>query len=84
MTGLTVENVHTMSSRPWVFVTGHLEGEPLHIGDRLSVVRDGIPTATVVVRSIELHSARTTTTVALDGADSGSISEGDVLRRPSS
>lgn len=81
MTRLTVENVHRMSSRPWVFVTGQLEGAPLRIGDELTVTHGGDTVAGVVVRSIELHATAGRTTVAVDAADTELITEGVVLTR---
>jgi hypothetical protein len=35
MTRLVVVNVHRMSSRPWTFVTGRLEGDALRVGAEL-------------------------------------------------
>jgi translation elongation factor EF-Tu-like GTPase len=81
MTRLIVENVHRMSSRPWIFVTGRLEGDALRIGDELTLTGSDDSTAPVVVRSIELHGAPTKTTVAVDGASAGTIEQGTVLTR---
>jgi len=77
MTRLIVENVHRMSSRPWAFVTGRLEGDSLRVGDELV---DGRSIA-VVVRSVELHSAPATTTVAVEGVSADTIRAGTVLTR---
>jgi translation elongation factor EF-Tu-like GTPase len=81
MTRLIVENVHRMSSRPWIFVTGRLEGDALRIGDELTLMGAYDSAASVVVRSIELHGAPTKTTLAVEGASAGTIVEGAVLTR---
>ena len=64
MTRLIVESVHRISSRPWVFVTGRLEGGDLRSGDEMSVTYGDAHVASAVVRSIELPascaSSRTT------------------------
>ncbi|MBU2669946.1 hypothetical protein KOI35_41205 [Actinoplanes bogorensis] len=77
MTRLTVENVHRLSSRPWLFVTGELEGDPLQVGDELTFSEDD--PAVVVVRAIEFHGAPTKTTIAVDGPGATSIAQGVVL-----
>ncbi|GID64630.1 hypothetical protein Acy02nite_25110 [Actinoplanes cyaneus] len=79
MTRLTIERVHRLSSRPWLFVTGHLEGEALRIGDELTVLDGGVPSGLAVVRSIELHAASSKTTVAVDTDVVDSVREGAVL-----
>jgi hypothetical protein len=81
MTRLIVENVHRMPSRPWTFLTGRLEGDPLRIGDRLGVADADGPAEPVVVQAIELHGAPATTTVAVDGASAAAIQVGTVLTR---
>ena len=81
MIRLTVERVHRMSSRPWVFVTGRLEGGELRIGDELTVVHDDVPVASAVVRSIELHGPPGTTTVAIDAGLADSVQDRAVLVR---
>ena len=77
MTRLVVENVHRMSSRPWTFVTGRLDGDALRVGDELVDDRS----ISVVVRSVELHSAPATTTVAVEGVSAEAIRAGTVLTR---
>ncbi|NMO57772.1 hypothetical protein HH310_42250 [Actinoplanes sp. TBRC 11911] len=79
MTRLIVQNVHRLSSRPWTFLTGRLEGDALRIGDELTF-SDG-PAASVVVRSVELHGGPGMTTVAVEGAFAGEIRAGAVLTR---
>jgi hypothetical protein len=81
MTRLIVENVHRVSSRPWAFVTGRLEGEELHIGDELIVAQGDEPGASAVIRSIELHSPPGKTTVAIDVELAASFRDGTVLTR---
>ena len=81
MTRLIVENVHRMSSRPWVFVTGRLEGDVLRIGDELALLRADDPVVSVVIRSIELHGEPGKTTVGVEGASAEEIRVGAVLSR---
>ncbi|MEV4276890.1 hypothetical protein [Actinoplanes xinjiangensis] len=81
MTRLTVERVHRLSSRPWLFVTGQLEGDALHVGDELMVLDGGAPSGRAVVRSIEMHVAASKTTVAVDVDVVDSVREGAVLAR---
>jgi hypothetical protein len=81
MTRLIVENVHRISSRPWAFVTGRLEGDELRIGDELTVAHGDAAGASAVIRSIELHSPPGKTTVAIDVEHADSIRDGTVLTR---
>lgn len=81
MTRLIVENVHRIPSRPWAFVTGRLEGGELRMGDELVVRHGDVPEVAAVVRSIEVHSAPGTTTVALDAELAVSLRRGTVLSR---
>ncbi|WIM93996.1 hypothetical protein ACTOB_005996 [Actinoplanes oblitus] len=81
MTRLIVERVHHLSSRPWLFVTGRLEGEALRIGDELTVWDGGVAAGLAVVRSIELHAASSHTTVAVESDLASAIQEGAVLAR---
>lgn len=79
MTRLVVENAHRIPSRPWAMVTGRLEGDELRIGDELVVQHGDAPGVTAVIRSIELHSAPGTTTVALDAELADGLRHGTVL-----
>lgn len=81
MIRLTIERVHRLSSRPWLFVTGQLEGDALRIGDELTVMVGGTPSGLAVVRSIELHTTSSKTTVAVDADLADSVREGAVLAR---
>ncbi|GAB2592366.1 hypothetical protein Aab01nite_37710 [Paractinoplanes abujensis] len=81
MTRLIVEGLHRLSSRPWLFVTGRLEGDALRIGDDLSLEGD-ISQPAVTVRAIELHGPPGRTTVAVDGVGAAVIGQGAVLVRP--
>lgn len=76
MTRLIVENVHRIPSRPWLLVTGRLDGAALRIGDVLTVATGEDP---IVVRSIEIHGAPGRATVAVDAAHAGLIGQGTVL-----
>lgn len=87
MTRLIVEAVHRTSSRPWVFVTGRLEGDGLRVGDEMAVARGyvdvngDINVASVVVRSIELHGPPGKTTIAVDADLADLLGDGAVLIR---
>ena len=81
MTRLIVENVHRIPSRPWVLVTGRLEGDQLRIGDELTVAHGEFPVATAVIRSIELHSPPGKTTIAIDADLADSVRDGVALIR---
>jgi len=81
MTRLIVDNVHRMSSRPWTFLTGRLEGDALRIGDRLGVAGADGPGEPVVVQSVELHGAPAKTTVAVEGTSAATIQAGTVLTK---
>lgn len=65
---LVVENVHKVSRRPWIFVTGRLDGGPLAIGDSVSIAFGDKPATSTLVRSIELHGPPGKTTIAIDAA----------------
>ena len=81
-TRLTVERVDTISRRPSrIFVTGTLEGGPLHIGD--SVVIDDVDRAAThtVIRSIEVHTAPGRATITLDAALKAFVRSGVVISR---
>ncbi|AGL18680.1 hypothetical protein [Actinoplanes sp. N902-109] len=79
---LVVENIHKLSRRPWIFVTGRLEGDPLRIGDSVTVRGDGDVAVPAVVRSIELHGAPGRTTIALDATLGTEVTAGTVIARP--
>ncbi|GIM67071.1 hypothetical protein Aco04nite_04650 [Winogradskya consettensis] len=69
-TRFVVERTDRISGRAWLFVTGILEGDPLHVGDELTGA---------VIRAIEFHSGSGAgkTTIAVDTA--AAIHAGDVL-----
>jgi hypothetical protein len=81
MTRLIVETVHRISSRPWIFVTGQLEGGDLDLGDEMTVTYGDAQVASAVVRSIELHSAPGKTTIAVDADLADALRDGAVLIR---
>ena len=76
MTRLVVENIHRIPSRPWLFLTGQVEGAALHIGDRMTVENSGLP---VIVRSIDIHGAPGKATIAVDATIGDAVGEGTVL-----
>jgi hypothetical protein len=79
MTRFIVEGVHRVSSRPWVFVTGRLEGDGLRLGDEMTVEHGDVNVASVVVRSIELHGPPGRTTIAVDADVADALRDGAVL-----
>jgi sulfate adenylyltransferase subunit 1 (EFTu-like GTPase family) len=81
MTRLTVERTFRLSSRDWLLVTGVLDGGALTIGDHVMVHDGDRQSAQTVIRSIEMHSAPGTTTIAVDLALDDLIRPGtEVLR----
>ena len=66
MCRLTVERTFRLSGRPWLLVTGVVDDGPLRIGDHVVVRAGGQLSARTVIRSIEMHSAPGTTTIAVD------------------
>jgi hypothetical protein len=81
MTQLIVERVDHISSRPWLFVTGRLTGDPLYVGDEMVVTLGQSVTASAVIRAIEFHTRQGMTTIAVDDDLDGSIQAGAVLTR---
>ena len=73
---LVVEAVHRISGRPWILVTGVLEGGVLHVGDHVVVRSGNGKEAGAVVRSIELHGPPGRTTVALDEGLASNVGPG--------
>jgi len=63
---MVVQYVHRISGRPWILVSGRLEGGTLHIGDLVKVVVDGGPDVMATVKTIEVHSPPGLTTFGLD------------------
>ncbi|MBU3061932.1 hypothetical protein KO481_10385 [Nocardia sp. NEAU-G5] len=79
---LLVERVDALRSRAqWIFVTGVLSGEPVHIGDTLTVQHAGSPTD-ATIRTIEIHTAPGKTTIALDAELKPIIVPGTIIERP--
>lgn len=76
---LVVERVHKLSRRPWIFVTGRLEGEPLTLGQRVTVRHGDLAVATATIESVEIHSAPGMTTVAVDELFAAVVRAGSVL-----
>jgi hypothetical protein len=74
-----VERVHRLPRRPWIFVTGRLEGEPLTPGQRVTVRHGDLAVATATIESIEIHSAPGMTTVAIDELFAGVVRAGSML-----
>lgn len=81
-TRLIVERTFKLAGRPYLLVSGALEGDPLRIGDHITVQTGGEPPIATTVRSIELHSAPGTTTVAVDLGLDAQIKPGTVVVRP--
>ena len=79
MTQLVVEAVHRFSGRPWIFVTGRLDGGAVRIGDRLLVTYRDLAPVAAVIRTIEMHAPAGRTTIALDAEFGDRLGEGAVL-----
>ncbi|WP_109522610.1 hypothetical protein [Nocardia aurea] len=78
---LVVERVDVVPSRAdWMFVTGALTGEPISVGDEVTI-RDSDQVTVATVESVELHSRPGKTTIVL-GADLRSVvTAGTVVQR---
>jgi hypothetical protein len=79
---LTVERVHMLSGRQRLLVTGRLIGGPLRPGDQVTIGHRDRVAMRAVVRSVEIHSAPGTVTIALDASVASSISAGTVITQP--
>lgn len=78
---LDVERVDIVPSRAdWMFVTGVLSGEPVNIGDRISV-HNGDQTTVTTVESVELHCRPGKTTIVLDAELRSTVTAGTVIQR---
>ena len=81
MTRLIVERVDRIPSRPWLFVTGRLEGNAVHVGDVMTVSHGQAAQTSAVIRAIEFHSRPGKTTIAVDGDLADSVQVGATLSR---
>ncbi len=78
---MLVERIDTLNSRSqWIFVTGTLTGEPVSIGDTLSVRHANGPVA-ATIRTIEMHNLPGKTTIALDADLKPVVMPGTVIER---
>jgi hypothetical protein len=78
---MVVERIDILSSRSqWIFVTGTLTGEPISIGDTLSIQYVDGPIA-ATIRTIEMHSLTGETTIALDAELKPIMTPGTVIER---
>jgi len=78
---LVVERVDVLPSRAgWMFVTGVLSGDPVDVGDRVSI-RHGEQSTVTTIRSIELHSRPGITTIVLDADLRSIVTVGTVIQR---
>lgn len=73
---LAVEAVHRVPSRPWVFVSGQLTGDPLSVGEQVTVRTPGRPEASAEIRGIEFHNRPGLTTITLDAPLDGLVGPG--------
>lgn len=78
-TQLTVQRTFKLSGRPYLLVVGTLEGGPLPIGDHVTIQTGGRTAAETEIRSIEVHSAPGTTTIAVDVDLAEQIEPGTVV-----
>jgi hypothetical protein len=82
MTRLTVEQAFRLAGRGWLMVTGVLAGDPLYIGDHIVIQSGEQSPVQTVIRTIEIHSAPGTTTIAVDLGLDELIRPGTVIVRP--
>jgi hypothetical protein len=79
MSRLVVDRIDRISRRPWLFLSGRLEGEPLRIGDELTLASDDAAPLTATIRAIEFHTRPGVTTIAVDDSLSDLVKVGTVL-----
>lgn len=77
---LVVEAVHRLSGRPWVFVSGSLEGAPLGIGDLVTIESDH-GTLAATVETVELHGRPGLVTIAVAEDLGSAVKPGSVISR---
>ncbi|GAA5096943.1 hypothetical protein [Nocardia iowensis] len=78
---LIVERVDFLPSRPdWIFVTGTLSGDPVSVGDKVSI-HNGDQATSTIIKSIEIHSRPGKTTILLDADLRPIVTAGTVIRR---
>ena len=58
---------HTGGAR-WAYVSGHLEGNGINVGDEVVLADGGVDVTTTTVRSVEKYSPPPITTIAVDAA----------------
>ena len=80
-TRLIVERVATVWRRPWVMVTGRLEGSSLAAGDEISISYGDRPAAVTVIRSIEVHGPAGMVTIAVDREHEALLGPGAVISK---
>jgi hypothetical protein len=76
---LTVERIDRLSRRPWIFLTGRLEGDPLRVGQPGTIHPGEAGSILATIESIELHSSPGSTTIAIDAAHADDVTVGTVL-----
>ncbi|MCC3332937.1 hypothetical protein [Nocardia abscessus] len=78
---MVVERVDVLPSRAgWMFVTGVLSGDPVNIGDQVTI-RNGDQATLTTIKSIELHSRPGKTTIVLDADLRSIVTAGTVIQR---
>ncbi|MET7771914.1 hypothetical protein [Nocardia sp. NPDC005366] len=78
---MVVERVDVLPSRAgWMFVTGVLTGEPVNVGDQVSI-RNGNQATVTTIKSVELHSRPEKTTIVLDAELRSIVTVGTVVQR---
>jgi hypothetical protein len=68
MLRLALIALQSTSGKPWVYVSGTLEGGELHVGDEVTLAVDGVDVTTTTVRSVESYSPPPIRTVVVDAA----------------
>lgn len=73
---LEVERTDVLPGRPWVFVSGHLTGDPLVVGATVVIRYGERPPVPATIRTVEVHTRPGITTVAIDEALRDSVGPG--------
>lgn len=76
---LVVERVDVLPGRPWVFVSGRLDGDVLRVGATVVIRYGDRPAVAATLRTIELHSPPGITTVAIDAEFRDAVGPGAEL-----
>lgn len=79
---MVVRAVHRVSGRPWIFVSGPLDGSPLRVGDTVTVEGPDGGVDRGSIETIDLHSPDGLVTFALPAQLADVVKVGAVISKP--